>query len=419
MDRPITLPWWRRTRNWRLGTAVAIAIGGALVVRIGLHSADRTVRMPLANVTTARVERGVFHDFVPLRATVVPLETIYLDAAEGGRVDRILAQAGDDVAQGQPLIELSNTELELDVLEREGRLIESITQLQAYQTQLEQNRVANQKALTQIDYNIIRLQRALERRATLASSGLVPREEKDTLQDELDYDRKLRPMQSESNDKQEALRVRQMPGIESQLVKLQEDLNITHGKLDSLVVRAPVSGRLTSLDLKIGQNRNRGERLAQITPDSGNKLSAEVDEYYLQRIRVGQGATVDVDGRSLQIRVSRVYPQVKNGTFTVDLNFTGRGPQGLLPGQAVQGQLSLGADRPALLLPAGAFLERTGGDWVFVLGKDGREARRRAVKLGRRNAKELEVLSGLAAGEGVIISDYSGLERVDRVDLEK
>jgi HlyD family secretion protein len=418
MDTPIRVPWWRR-RHWaQLAMAAAVLVTGVITVVTLFGTAERSVRMPIANVTIATVERGPFHDFVPLRATVVPLDTVYLDALEGGRVERILAQAGDTVTKGQPLVELSNAELELDVLDREGRLIESITQLQAYETQLEQNRIANQKSLAQIDYDIVRLKRSLARRNQLVARSLEPTETRDTVQDELNHELEIQPLQAQSNQTQEALRVRQLPQIHGQLEKLQQDLQITHSKLDNLTVRAPVTGRLTEMDLKIGENRNRGERFAQITPDTGFKLAADVDEFYLQRVRDGQVAQVDIADQSYEVRVTRVYPEVKDGTFKVDLAFQAAQPPGLIPGQAVQGRLSLGADRMTTILAAGAFLERTGGDWVFVVDPDGHSARRRTIRVGRRNAEQVEIAAHLAVGERVIVSDYSGLERIDRIDLE-
>jgi HlyD family secretion protein len=419
MDRPIRLPWWRRKLWMQWGIALLVAVLFITMAALFLGSPERSIRVAAASVTIARTTQGTFHDFIPLRGKVVPMNTVYLDALEGGRVDRILVQAGDTVTAGQPLVELSNTELELDVLDREGRLVESITQLQTYQTQLEQNRVANQKALAQIDYNVTRLQRSIARRIILVADDAEPIEVKDQVQDELDYDVRVRPMQDESNRRQEALRVQQLPQIHSQIVKLQQDLKITHGKLDNLTVRAPVTGRLTAMDLKVGENRNRGERFGEITPETGNKLAAEVDEYYLGRVQTGQNAHVEIGDKTWTLQVVRVYPKVSNGTFTVDLAFQDGTPMGLLPGQALQGKLALGADRTATILPAGAFLERTGGDWIFVLAKDGRSALRRTIKIGRRNDEQVEILSGLAGGEQAVISDYTGLERIDRIDLKQ
>jgi HlyD family secretion protein len=419
MDRPIHRAWWQ-TKAWiRAGIAVGVLLlitASALAI---LGSAQRSVRMATAQLTIATVEHGVYHDFIPLRAKVVPLDTIYLDTSEGGRVDKVLAQAGDTVTAEQPLVQLSNSTLELDVLDREGRLVESITQVQSYETQLEQNRVENEKTLAQVNYDIIRLQRSLDRRKELVTRGLEAVEVKDKLQDELDHDLKLQPLVLEGSRKQEQLREQQLPQIQAQLETLRHDLKITHATLENLLVRAPVTGRLTAMDLKVGQNLKSGERLAELTPDTGNKLAASVDEYYLGRVHVGQAATVDLADQSVQLTVTRVYPQVKDGLFTVDLRFEGSAPTGLLPGEALQGKLALGTDSQGTLLPAGGFLERTGGDWVFVLAKDGKSAYRRTIKIGRRNAEQVEVLGGLAVGEQAIISDYTGLERIDRVDLKQ
>lgn len=415
MDTPIAQPWWRKRRTIQAAVAVAVLVLTGIGAWLLLGSPERTLRMQADKLTIAEVTRTQFHDFIPLRANVVALNTVYLDALEGGRVERILAQAGDTVTAGQPLVELSNTQLELDVLDREGRLIESLTQLQSYETQLEQNRINNRKALAQIQYDIVRLQRALANNKTLGS--FASKDSRATLEDELEHQKKLLPMQDESNRKQEELRQRQLPQIQAQMEKLRRDLTITHGKLDNLRVVAPVNGRLTSMDLKVGQNRNRGERFAEITPDTGFKLRAAVDEYYLNRVKTGQVANVEIADEPWQVKVSRIYPQVKDGTFDIDLEFTDESPDGLLPGQALQGKLALGEDREALVLPAGAFLERTGGDWVFVLSPDGRSAHRRTIETGRRNAEQLEVLENLAPGDRVIISDYSSLERIERIDL--
>jgi len=415
MDSPITQPWWRKRRTVQAAVAVGVLVLLGLSAWLLLGSPERTLRMETDKLTIAEVQKTQFHDFIPLRANVVAMNTVYLDAMEGGRVERILAQAGDTVTEGQPLVELSNTQLELDVLDREGRLIESLTQLQSYETQLEQNRISNQKALAQIQYDIVRLERSLANNTTLGT--FASKDSRATIEDELAHQRKLLPMQDESNRKQEELRLRQLPQIQNQTEKLRRDLTITHGKLDNLRVIAPVNGRLTSMDLKVGQNRNRGERFAEITPDTGFKLTAAVDEYYLSRVKTGQVADVEISEKPWAVKVSRIYPQVKDGTFNIDLQFVDRSPDELLPGQALQGKLALGEDREALVLPAGAFLERTGGDWVFVVSADGSSAHRRTIKPGRRNAEQLEVLQNLAPGDRVIISDYSSLERIERIDL--
>jgi HlyD family secretion protein len=419
MDRPIERPMWRRRRTLVVAGALAAVLSTAGLAAAMLADAKTSVRVPIQNVTLGTVQPGVFHDFVTLRATAQPKDVVYLDALEGGQVQEVLAQAGDMLSIGQPLLRFRNTELELEVLDREGRLVESITQLQTYEKQLEDARVANEKAAAQIQYDITRLQRTAERRDALAAKGYVTKDLYDQVHDELDHNRKLLPLQTASNAEQDALRRRQIPQIRSELATLQESLKVTRGKLDSLVVRAPVAGRLTDMDIKVGEIRNRGQRLGQIVADTGFKLQAQIDEYYLDRVRTGQTGDVTIEDRQVPVRVTRVDPQVKNATFQVDLAFEGAMPRGLLPGQALEGQLTLGGDRPALILPAGPFLERTGGDWVMVADSSGSHADRRRIKIGRRSAEQVEVLGGLAPGERVITSDYAAFEKVDRVNLAK
>jgi HlyD family secretion protein len=422
MDREIE----RHPRHWvkwplgaRVGVGAGLAVGLVLLAVVILFgSAEHSVRMARNTLTISPVTEGIFHDFIPLRGKVVPHDTIYIDAIDGGRVERILAQAGDEVKEGEPLIGFSNTNLQLQVIQQESQLNQATAQLQQNEINLEQNKINNERALAQLDYDITRLTRSINRRAVLFAKGAESEEARDIVQDELSYDLKVKPLQAASNERQEAIRQSQVPLIEEQLKQLQENLQIVHAKLDNLTVRAPVSGRLTDMDIKVGENRNPGQRLAEITPDTGIKLSADVDEYYLSRIRNGEASDVDIGGKTWRLHVIRVYPEVKNGQFVIDLAFDGANPQGLVPGQSVQGKLSLGGDDRALILPAGAFLQQTGGDWIFVLTPGDHSAQRRRIKIGRRNVEQVEVLSGLKEGDRVITSDYTGLDRIDRIDLQ-
>ena len=419
MDRPIARPLWRRRSTLITAGALAAVLSTVGLAAAVLGDARSSVRVPIQNVTLGTARPGVFHDFVVLRATAQPRDVIYLDALEGGQVQEVLAQAGDLVAQGQPLLRFRNTELELEVLDREGRLVESITELQSYEKQLEDTRLANEKAAAQIEYDVTRLQRTAERRDALAAKGYISRDLREQVHDELDHNRRLLPLQATANQQQDVLRSRQIPQIRNELATLQESLKVTRTKLDSLVVRAPVAGRLTDMDIKVGEIRNRGQRLGQIVADTGFKLQAQIDEYYLDRVRPGQTGVVTIEDREVPVRVTRVDPQVKNATFQVDLAFEGAMPRGLLPGQALEGRLTLGGDRPALILPAGGFLERTGGDWAMVVDASGGHADRRRIKVGRRSTEQVEILGGLKPGERVITSDYTGFEKVDRVVLTK
>jgi HlyD family secretion protein len=388
-------------------------------VRLLAGADARTLRVPAEQVTIAPVERGIFHDLIPLRANVVPRETVYVDASDGGRVDRVLVEAGDMVQEGQPLIELSNTNLALQVIQQESQLNQAISQLEQNEIALEENQLSNDRALAEIDYNLVRLGRSAERREGLAAKSLVPAEQRDVVTDELAYYKRLRPIQAVSGQRQSELRERLLPDIQRQLKILRGNLTVVHDKLDSLVIRAPVTGKMTSIDLKVGENRAPGQRLAEVTPETGMKLIADIDEFYLARVRVGQTATVVLDGKSINLTVRRVSPQVHNGQFRIDLDFDEASPRSLVEGSAAQGHLQLGGDAPALVLPMGPFLERAGGDWIFVVGPQGRSAERRRIKVGRRTSEQIEVLSGLRVGERVVTSDYTGLDKIDRIVLTR
>jgi HlyD family secretion protein len=421
MDRPAQPNRWSPAR-WPLPAKLAAAVLGLTiavlaVVRLLAGGGGSTLRIPKTQLTLATVEQGIFHDLIALRARVEPRETVYIDAIDGGRIDRVLVEPGDRVQRGQPLIELSNTNLALSVIQQESQLNQAISQLQQNEINLEQNAVANDRALAEIEYHLVSLERSSQRREGLIASGGTSREQRDQISDELTYYRRLHPIQSASSKRQSDLRDRLLPDIHRQLTNLRSNLDVVQGKLAGLIVRAPVEGRVTAIDLKVGEHRNPGERLAEVTPDSGMKLAAEIDEFYLARVHAGQAAIVDVDGKSVKVNVRRVSPQVRNGQFTIDLDFEGEGPPNLVAGETTQGRLQLGGDTPALLLPTGPFLERTGGDWIFVIAKDGNSAARRQIKVGRRTMEQLEILGGLTTGERVVTSDYTSLDRVDRIVL--
>jgi HlyD family secretion protein len=421
MDRSIPRGRWSLSR-WPVGLKAAAVVAAALlliplVVTLFSGSGERTVRLPAAQVTVATVAVGTFHDLIPLRASAVPRETVYVDAIDGGRVDRVLVEPGDMVRPGQPMLELTNTNLALQVIQQESQINQAISELQQNEIALEQNQLANERALADIDYNLVRLGRTAGRREELAAKGAVSLEDRDRASDELAYYRRLRPIQADSGARQSALRERLLPSIHEQLEILRGNLAVVHDKLNGLVIRAPIAGKVTALDLKVGEIRNAGQRLAEVTPQTGMKLIAAIDEFYLARVRVGQTATITLNGDSVPLAVERVYPQVQSGQFRVDLEFQVASPPALVEGAAAQGRLQLGGDTQGTILAVGPFIERTGGDWVFVLGPKSDTAERRRIKVGRRTSEQLEILAGLRPGEQVITSDYTGLEKADRIVL--
>jgi HlyD family secretion protein len=418
MDRPVRQKWWKSRRVVTAGGAAAVLCVAAFMAFAFAGPARRSVRVDRQTLTIEPAVQGVFHDFTPLQGKIAPKDTLYLDALEGGQVQEVLVQAGDRVIKGQPLVRFHNTQVERDVLQGEAYAAQSLTAAQSFEQQLEASHANNERQLDQIDYDIIRLRRALERRAAFSGQGVFPQEQLDQYQDELNLAHRQRPVQAATNKAQDDLRRQQLPGIRQEIARLEESMTKARARLDDLVVRAPLAGRLTVLDLKIGQNAKQGERLAELVPDTGFKVSADVDEYYLGRVRPGQTGDGVLEGRPVKLLVSRIYPQVKDGVFKADLEFQGGQPSALTPGEAVQGRLSLGGDQAALVLPAGAFLDRSGGDYAFVVSPNDNHAERRRIKIGRRNNEEVEVLSGLKPGERVVTSDYESFEKLDRIDFK-
>ncbi|HLY54131.1 MAG TPA: efflux RND transporter periplasmic adaptor subunit [Stellaceae bacterium] len=418
MDRPVARRFWSG-RRLTYAAAGAAAIAALAVLLLVLGPADRTLRVEASKITVATVAAAPFHDFIPLRGQVVPLETVYLDVGQGGRVEEVLAEAGQHVTAGQPLLRFSDANLELDAIARETQVIEQINTQRQLELQFEQTRTGDAHAIADADYNIIRLGREVARRQPLATKGFTSQETLDQSADELAYQKRLREIAGDAQTRDTKL-IDQSEGlIKETAARLDANLAAAKRLLEAMTVKAPVDGVLTAFDAHVGEEKARGIRLGQIDQANGFKVTVDVDEFYLARVQPGQHVDVTVDDKPAKLVVSKVYPQVKDGKFEVDLAWDGAVPEGLRRGEAVQGRLELGGDTRSVVLPAGAFLEVSGGAWVFVVDGSGGEAERRTVKLGRRTPEAVEVLEGLKPGDRVVTSDYSGLDRIDRLVIER
>ena len=369
-------------------------------------------------LTISTVEKGVFDDFLPLRARVTPLLTVYLDAVEGGRVERLLVEDGAQVTKGQMLAELSNADLQLSTLARQTEVEQQLNNMRSQELALAQTRSANLRDLNQAETDLAKARRQYELQKPLADRGFISSKAFNDTKDDFTYQTKRLAIVRRSTATDEQLQASQLKQLRSAASSLNSSLGIARGSLSQLNLRAPVSGQLSGFSIQLGQSLQQGERLGQIDSAAGNKLVADVDEFYLGRVTVGQRVTVDIDGKTYRLRVSKVYPQVRNGQFQVDLIFDGREPPALQRGQTIQAKLTLGDSTPAILIPNGAFFNDTGGNWVFVVDKSGNSATKRPVQLGRRNSDFIEVLGGLSAGERVITSSYSGLVDKDRLTFD-
>jgi HlyD family secretion protein len=394
-DRPIARPpIWRR--YWPLGCLALAVIATAVWLLIAKR--ESVYRAPLSQITLGTVREGTFDDYVAVRGTVEPLITAYLTTDQGGTVKKVLVEDGVRVKAGQPLIVLSNPALQLQVA--------------AQQLTFEQTRFKYEQDLLNIEHQISTLQGNLARDKVLLDGNAVAPSTYRQEQEEYDYFVKLRAATIASRNVEQRVRSTQLTGDPTGRA------DITNAGVEALTIRAPMDGELTALDAEVGQSKPVGSVLGQVNSADRFKLTAQVDEYYLGRITVGQQVRFTIEGKDYRAQVSKAYPQVSGGTFKTDFHFEGTTPSEIHVGQAVDLRVELGGATRAVMLPNGPFYQDTGGNWVFVVNPDGDSAARRIVRLGRRNPDDVEVIDGLKPGERVIVSGYEAYQKIDRVEFD-
>ncbi len=398
----------------------AIAAGALAILGVGFYAyapSGESQTVAAERLTISTVQRGTFDDFLPLRARVTPLLTVFLDSIEGGRVEQVLVEDGASVQKGQMLAVLSNAELQLSVLARQTEVTQQINSLRSQELALSQTRLADERGIYDAKAALDKSERQFAREKALADRGFVARRQFEDTRADLEANRGRYTVQARTRATNERLQSSQLSQLREAAQSMNAGLALARTNLDSLNLRAPVSGQLSGFSIQVGQSLARGERVGQIDSPGSNKLIAGVDEFYLGRVQVGQKAVIEQGGRTYSMKVTKIYPQVRNGQFEVDLQFVGNQPEGIQRGQTLQTKLTLGDPAPALLIPNGSFYNDTGGAWVFVVTEDGSEAVKRPVRLGRRNADYIEVLDGLQPGEKVLTSPYTGFADKDRLDL--
>ncbi len=412
MDRVVVRK--RIDKRILIGGAVAGALLLILLFWLFAPSAG-SMTVSRDRLSIATVQSSVFEDFLPVRARVTPLVTVYLDAVEGGRVEKKLVEDGAQVTQGQLLAILSNAELQLSTLEKQAEVEQQLNNMRSQELALTQTRNSNLRDLNQAETDLAKARRQYDLYKPLSDRGFVSRKSLNDTKDDLDYQQQRLQILKQSIAQTEALQTSQLTQLRAAASSLNSSMGIAHDNLSQLAVRAPVTGELSGFDIQLGQSLQQGERIGQVDSAGANKLQADVDEFYLGRVAIGQTATADIDGKTYRLKVAKVYPQVRNGQFQIDLVFNGPAPASVQRGQTIQAKLTLGDSSKATLIPNGAFFNDTGGNWVFVVDKSGNGATRRQVQLGRRNADSIEVLGGLSPGERVVTSSYNGL--VDKSHL--
>ena len=414
MDRVVAR---RGLPKWATYAAGGLLVVLALLLFWWFAPARNSQTIAADRLTISTVAKGRFDDFVPLRGRVTPLVTVFLDAVEGGRVEKLYVEDGAMVKKGQLLAELSNSDLQNNLLARQADVSREMNSMRNMELALAQTRVSDRRNLIEAELTAQKARRQYEMQRPLAEKGFIAgrtvRDSKD------DYESSLRRLQvlKTGQTTDERLQTSQLAQLRASNASLSQSLSIARSTLDALNLRAPVDGQLTSFSIQVGQSLQRGERLGQVDSAGHNKLMADVDEFYLGRVQPGQTATVESGGRTFKAKVAKIYPQVRNGTFQIDLWFVDGEPQDIQRGQTLQVKLTLGDPTSARLIPNGAFYTETGGAWVFVVAPDGKSAVKRQVRLGRRNQDSIEVLEGLEPGERVITSPYTGFADKARLNL--
>ena len=408
----------------RFSTQTLFIIGGivllvALIVFVIVSSMGGSkLNVEKERISINTVENGVFQENIPVNGIVLPITTIYLDALEGGRVEEKFVEDGAVLQKGDPILRLSNTDLELSLVNQETQVYNLLTQMQISQNAARQNTINKLNQYTDVESGLIEAKRIYDLNSKLYEKKAIGRQDLIKAKNEYEY-QKERMQLSKQILSQDSIAVQQEQGqVQSSYARTQNALELMRRKVADLVVKAPVDGQLTSLDAEIGQSKNKGERLGQIDVLSGYKVRADIDEHYISRIYNGQTGRFTFNGKSYELVIKKVYTQVTSGRFQVDMQFEEEVPDGIRRGQTLQIRLALSQEKQALLVPKGGFFQQTGGNWIFKVSENGDTAYKVEIALGSQNTEYYEVLDGLQPGDKVITSSYDNYGDVQELVLK-
>ncbi len=394
------------------------AIIAALLLWSILGNRQSTMRVSREQLTVSNVTIGEFNDYVRLNGTVAPIQIVQISPEEGGIVTEKVAEEGQRVRKGDVIIRLANSALDLQILNAEAELAEKQNLLRNTQIAMQQDLLNNETESASLDIDVKRKERACLQNERLYAETLISREV--YLQSKEDYELAQRKHQLISERlKQNALyRKAQMEQMEDNLENMRRNVVLVRSRRDKLEVRSNIDGELGRLDVELGQNVGSGDRIGQINDLSDFKIETLIDEYYIDRVKTGLAATFGRDGKSYALCVRKVYPEVRDGKFRADLAFNGERPENIRSGQTYYLNLELGKPSQSVIIPRGAFFQSTGGNWIFVLDKNGDKAYKRNIRISRQNPQYYEVEDGLEAGEKVITSGYEAFKAHDVLKLE-
>lgn len=414
MDRKIQkTAWYKRTRTWIMLGIVALV--GTPTFFALVSSTDSKFRVEKEKLSIKQVEYDHFQDYIAITGTVMPIRTVYLDAMVGGRVEELLLEEGAMVKKGEKILRLSNLDLNLNIMNSEAELAEKANFLRNTRVSMEQDRLNLEKEILELEYKIKKQKRDFLRKKEFFQQGLIAKEEFLVAKEDYEYSLDKHKLLLERRKQDSIYRKVQVSQLENSLQRMEGNLNLVNQKLENLVVQAPISGQLGLLDAQVGEQKKQGERLGLINDLSAYKIRAEIDEHYISRIKRGLLANFVFSGQQYELRLRKVFPEVRNGRFEVDLIFTGQMPKEIRAGQTFRTKLQLGQPKKAMLLPRGSFYQSTGGQWIYVLAPSGEYAEKRSIRIGSQNPRYYEVLEGLKDGEQVVISGYENFGDADKL----
>lgn len=417
MDRVIVKKRWNRKRILTIAgvAGLALLITSAFVFTSG----KSRLNVDTERITISEIRNGNFQEFIPVNGVVQPITTIYLDAIEGGRVEERYVEDGAVMHKGQPILRLSNTDLELGLVTQQTNVYNLLTQMQISRNAAQQNTVNKLNQMTDVESQMKEAERVYNLNKHLYDQKVIGLQEYKQAENNYNYYRQKQNLTQKILHQDSFSNVQQLTQARQSYEGSQNALNVMRKKVGDLIVRAPVDGQLTSLDAEIGQSKNKGERLGQIDVLSGYKARVDIDEHYLPRIMVGQLGEASIAGKDYSLKIKKVYTQVTNGRFQVDMDFLKTPPESIRRGQTLQIRLALSDETQALLLPKGGFYQQTGGNWIFKVADNGGMAYKVDIQLGRQNPDYYEVLSGLKPGDKVVTSSYENYGAMQELVLKK
>jgi HlyD family secretion protein len=417
VDRVIVKKKWSTKRI--ITIALVVGIVGLIAGSYYYTSGNSKLNVETDRITISEVKKGPYRDQVPVNGIVLPVTSIYLDATEGGRVEEKYVEDGAIMKKGQPILKLSNTNLQLSLVNQETSVYNLLTQMQISRNAAQQNTVNKLNQMTDVESQLTEAERIYKLDKHLYEQKAIGLQEFKTAENNYNYLRQKKALTNQILRQDSVSTTQQVDQAKQSYAGSQNALAVMRKKVGDLIVRAPIDGQLTSLDAEIGQNKREGERLGQIDVLSGYKVRVNVDEHYISRIFIGLSGEFTFANKTYKLKITKVFTQVTNGNFQVDMQFEGEAPQGIRRGQTLQILLALSDETTAILVPKGGFYQQTGGNWIFKVNENGTVAYKTDIRLGRQNPDYYEVLEGLKPGDKVVTSSYENYGTMQELVLKK